>query len=55
MYLFHLLYSVSVNIIEEYLEVITELLGYNEFIIDYNTIYNLSKDIKKCQKVNDKM
>ncbi|XP_060841960.1 activating signal cointegrator 1 complex subunit 2-like [Rhopalosiphum padi] len=42
----------SENAVEEYLEVISELLSYNEFVIDYNAVYNLTKDIKKCQKFN---
>ncbi|XP_050522680.1 activating signal cointegrator 1 complex subunit 2 isoform X2 [Daktulosphaira vitifoliae] len=37
--------------VEEYLEVIQELLTYNEFIIDYNYLYNLTEDLQKCKKM----
>lgn len=43
------------NVAEEYLEVVSELLTYNEFLYDYNHIYSLAKDIKKCQKINKEM
>ncbi|KAL4136098.1 hypothetical protein QTP88_007665 [Uroleucon formosanum] len=42
----------SENAVEEYLEVITELLEYNEFVIDYTLVYDLTKDIRKLQKSN---
>lgn len=45
----------SENAVEEYLEVVTELLAFNEFINDYNIVYNLSKDVKKCQRANKEM
>lgn len=52
---FILLLRGSENAVEEYLEIITELLVYNEFVNDYNAVYNLVKDIKKCQKINKEM
>ncbi|CAI6353516.1 unnamed protein product [Macrosiphum euphorbiae] len=42
----------SENAVEEYLEVISELLEYNEFVNDYTLVYNLTKDIRKFQKSN---
>jgi len=45
----------SENAVEEYLEVISELLEYNEFVNDYTLVYNLTKDIRKFQKSNKEM
>ncbi|VVC38521.1 Hypothetical protein CINCED_3A008291 [Cinara cedri] len=42
----------AVNPIEEYLGVLTELLNFSEFIADYNVLHNLTKDIKRCQKIH---
>ncbi|XP_003248804.3 activating signal cointegrator 1 complex subunit 2 [Acyrthosiphon pisum] len=42
----------SESAVEEYLEAVSELLAYNEFVNDYNVVYNLTKDIKKYQKSN---
>lgn len=41
--------------VEKYLEVVTELLVYNEFLNDYNFVYNLTKDVKRCQSANKEM
>ncbi|XP_026820117.1 activating signal cointegrator 1 complex subunit 2-like [Rhopalosiphum maidis] len=45
----------SENAVEEYLEIISELLIYDEFVNDYNFVYNLIDDIKECQKFNKKI
>ncbi|XP_050424873.1 activating signal cointegrator 1 complex subunit 2 isoform X2 [Adelges cooleyi] len=37
--------------VEEYLETITELLAFNEFVNDYNLVYNLGNSLKKCQSI----
>lgn len=48
-------YRKSNHIIDEYFEAINELLAYNEFVIDYNIVYNLTKDIKKFKNTNKEM
>lgn len=57
MYLYYILfiYRKSNHIIDEYFEVINELLTYNEFVIDYNIVYNLTKDIKKYKNTTKEM
>jgi len=45
----------SENAVEEYLQVISDLLEYNEFVNDYILVFNLTEDIKKFQKSNKEM
>ncbi|XP_025207178.1 activating signal cointegrator 1 complex subunit 2-like [Melanaphis sacchari] len=45
----------SENAIEEYLDVIIELLVYDEFVNDFIVAYNLIDDIKEYQQLNKKI
>lgn len=55
MYTFYLSQRGPANTVEEYLEVITELLAYSEFVNDYNIVYDMAKDIKKSKNANKEM
>lgn len=55
MYAIYLFWRGLGNTGEEYLEVISDLLAYDEFVKDYNIVYDIAEDIERCKMANKEM